>query len=447
MEIDFKTRKFLENKKFYIVTLLLCFQQYFVSNIHFNHSWQFYQYALLIFLLSFFLFSVKFSLNALAFASLATLPGLLSFIELPFLSLTLTETYMFLFFIVFFSKGLKIKKNKFNIYLIGLLFACFFSMIGSPMGFLTIGMFIRLSVLIIFLICLISLVKNSNLMEPILFGVFSMPFIALFAYAGQGILKKMFFVNFLLLSRPDYSFQYPIWFAFVIPLMIYLKISKLWIYLYSLFFLFILMLTFARSIILATFITSLLFLIYYRNKKSGSLFFIKSIVVSVCSFGAFIAVYVLSFFDFTLTGSKAGSNEARFEKMSYAWNNFLDFPIFGSGFGSNQATIFAERSGANSVFENIVSPEFGPLTVLTEIGLVGAFFFFTLSFICFKYTKLCISDKTVDSYFKIITLVSFAGFISSFINGNAINNPIVYVLLIIPFFFYDFKKQNSIEKF
>jgi O-antigen ligase len=171
-------------------------------------------------------------------------------------------------------------------------------------------------------------------------------------------------------------------------------------------------------------------------------FISKFLILVLLGIGIFIVTLVLDFFDFSNLDNE--SNVARYEKMPIAFNEFKQHPFFGVGFGASNDHAFAEKRSMSKVFEEQISPEFGPLTVLSEIGAVGAFFLFYIIFLSIRESARVIKKKNILSEYKWVILISFGGFVSSFLNSNSIASIIVYLFLFIPMFFYKNKNDQSI---
>jgi hypothetical protein len=433
-------RLFLHGSSLYVSVIILAFIAYLTANSYYYLSWNALKFLLLCLLILSFFFIAGISLKSTVFASLALLPNLNSYIPFPGFSITLTELFMFFSICIFFVKQGKIRVTKFVLFSAFLILACILSLVGSPLGFLSVGMLIRLSILLIFTSILVGSSPEKKLFDPVFYGILTIPVIACATYSGEGLLLIMFTANVFGFSRVIYSFQYPIWFSLLIPLLLYVKMPKIVIIFFSVFVGYLIVLSFARSIIVGTFFSSLMFIFFMKSKNAVKLAFAKTFTILMFAVIIFIVTIALGFFEFT--SSESGSNIARYDKMELAINNIIKHPFFGSGFGASNDQAFAEKLSVSEVFNDVISPEFGPLTVLAEIGIVGGFFLVALIYISFIHSVRCLRDKELAMHYKILIFITFGGFVSSFLNSNSTASIIVYTFLAIPVLIY--KKQQFV---
>ena len=75
-----------------------------------------------------------------------------------------------------------------------------------------------------------------------------------------------------------------------------------------------------------------------------------------------------------------------FEELQYFYDNYIyKHPFFGNGFGIQYAFDIAEVKSTTAKMNDLLSPEFGPLTLLTEVGLFGSAFYYLI--LAFFYRK------------------------------------------------------------
>ena len=426
--------------RFYLLILALLSLTFFTANFYKFQSWGIGPFLLVIVIMMVAMFLAGVNVYSAVFLVGALLPNLNSFLPLGPFSVTWIEISMVFSILFFIRKPLYL--NKIGLLSIGLYMSCIFSLIGSPLGFLSAGLLFRFGILLAFVNLLILQNKDPLLLKSFFCGLLIIPFTACSTYAGEGSLMGMFSANILAFSRAVYSFQYPIWFSLIIPLLIYIKAPKVIKFVFAVFISMIFVLSFARSIIIGTTITAFFYIFFYKDNNQLKRVASKFLIIVLIGIGIFIVTLVLKFFEFTNLDND--SNMARFEKMPIAFNKFKEHPFFGAGFGASNDNTFAEKWSISTAFQEQISSEFGPLTVLSEIGMVGAFFLFFLIFLSVRESARVIKNKNILSEYKLVILISFGGFVSSFLNSNSIAAIIVYLFLFIPMFFYKNKNDQSI---
>ncbi len=432
----FKTPAFLKGGiRFYGFVICLLALTFFTANFFKNASWGIGPFVLVIGLMIVsFLFS-GFSIYSALFATIAVIPNLNSFLPLGVFSLTLVEIYMSICICFFLMKPIRI--NRVALFIAALFFCSILSLIGSPLGFLAAGLILRFGILLVFIALLIVRQADPVLIKSLFSGFLLIPLIACTTYAGEDVLVGIFSANILAFSRAVYSFQYPIWFSLVIPLLVYLKAPRLIILAASIFVAGLFILSFARSIILGTGMAGILYLFYYNDRKPVLRIITKTIICIGIIGVIFLVTIVLKFFEFSSMDNE--SNVARFEKMPIAFNKFREHPLFGAGFGASHDNEIAQKTGVE-VFNEQISPEFGPLTALSEIGLIGSFFLFYLIYLSVRCSIKCLKDRDIYIAYKLVILITFGGLISSFLNSNSLASIIVYIFLCFPFVLYKNRK-------
>jgi hypothetical protein len=416
--------------------IILCGLAFITSNFSKSGTWAAGQWFVVFTLIALGLLLSGISLQMMVFASVAMLPTQNSYIPLVNFSLTLTEIFMTLFLAIFALKQKSITKNKFTFLFGGLFLACIASLIGSPLGFSSVGMLLRYGIVLMFVTILISRPLDKSLFQPVFYGLLAIPFMVTSSYAGEDALVHMFTVNILELSRVVYSFQYPIWYSLLLPFLVFIRATRLVVVIVSFFIIFLIVFSFARSIIVGTMAAGILFICFYKNKKPLNRNIFKALVLGILGIIIFVVGVTLNSFDFITTDSagagQAASTSSRFEKMAIAFEKFKEHPLLGSGFGAAHDERFAEQQSRVQVFKERISPEFGPLNVLAEVGLIGGLFLFSIIAISFKYSADCLGDRNIPMYYKLVVLITFGGFVSSFLNSNSLNSMTIYIFLVIP---------------
>ena len=433
-------------KKFHFVVFVICqlTVTYLTALFYKNDTWSILSVLLLIGLMTIGFIYVHISIYSCLFATISFLPNLNSFLPLGSFSMTWVEICMILSIFMLMRRPLRL--TKFGLFSFGLLLSCIFSLIGSPLGLLSIGLIIRFGMLLLFINLLIMQPADQKLFKSFFLGFLFIPINACLSYAGEGVLIDIFSANFLSLERALYSFQYPIWFSILIPLLIYNNVPRFISFLGYVFIASIILLSFARSVIIGTGSSLIIFLIYYKDRKPFKRLVSKIVIILLILASLFMVIFVLKFFEFKNMDND--SNAARYEKMPIAFNKFKQHALFGAGFGASNDKAFADKRSTEKVFEELISPEFGPLTVLAEIGIIGFFFLFFMIFFTFLSVIKILKDADVLFLYKFVILITFGGFLSSFLNSNSISAIIVYLFLCIPIFFYNniasCKKQVTI---
>jgi hypothetical protein len=219
--------------RFYLLILTLLSLTFFTANFYKDNSWGIGPILLVIIIMMVAIFLAGVNVYSAVFLVGALLPNLNSFLPLGPFSLTWIEISMVFSILYFIRKPLYL--NKIGLLSIGLYMSCIFSLIGSPLGFLSVGLIFRFGILLVFVNLLILQNKDPLLLKSYFCGLLIIPFTACSSYAGEGFLMDIFLANFLEFSRAIYSFQYPIWFSLIIPLLIYIKAPKVIKFVFSVF--------------------------------------------------------------------------------------------------------------------------------------------------------------------------------------------------------------------
>ncbi len=415
---------------------ILCGLTFMTANISRNGTWGSGSLLSLILMISAGLLLSGVSLQSAAFASIATLPNLNSYIKVGSFSLTLIEIFMTLFVLVFIIQDRRMAASKFS-FLLGCLFlACLASLIGSELNLSSMGMMLRYGVLLSFVAILASRPRNKSLFEPVYYGLLAIPFIACFSYSGEGLLWVMVTANLLRFSRVIYSFQYPIWGALLIPFALFIKAPRIIVALISILVSALIALSFARSIIIGTAAAGMLFICFCRDNEPTARAISKVFMLIGLATAFFLAAVTFHYFDFVSVDSnstgQSGSSASRYYKMALAVEKVKVHPLLGFGFGAAHYAQFLDPDSKMEEFGEGMNSEFGPLHVLAEIGLIGASFLFILIIVSFQHSIKCLGDKKMPMPYKLVVLIAFGGFVSSFINSNSLNLITVYIFLVTP---------------
>jgi hypothetical protein len=437
----------LSGVRFYGFLIILCGLAFMTGHFNRTETWGVGPLFVVFTLIAIGLLLSGVSLQSTAFASVATLPNLNSYIRFTNFSLTLIEIFMTLFVAISFLQRRKLNINTFAVLSGGLFMACLASLIGSPLGLAPMGMLLRYGVLLLFVTILVSRPSDKSLFKPVFYGLLSIPLIACFTYAGEGYLWIMFTANLLGFSRVVYSFQYPIWFSLFLPFLVFIRAPRFIVMFASLVVIFIIVLSFARSIIIGAAAAGILYILFYKDTKPVARIVSKAFLLIALGIVFFSVAVVFNYFDFISSDpesfDQSGSNASRYAKMAIAVEAIKAHPLLGSGFGAANDRTFAEQKSREEVFAEGINPEFGPLNVLAEIGLIGGCVLFSIIIISSKYSIKCLRDRTIPMSCKLVVLITFGGFVSSFLNSNSLNLIVVYIFLVTPILLFKHWRSSS----
>jgi hypothetical protein len=424
-----------------ILFTLLLILSFTNSYLFINKTWTPLSYFILITICLIILLVIKLNVKLLIYISISLLPCLNYFIPLNIFSLTLPEFFIAVTVFIFMLKG-NIKINKITLIYFILLFLCMLSLIGSPVSFFILGTFIRFIIVVLFSIILYTLNKNSHIYKYILLGIFSIPFVAISAYTGEGFFLHLININFLSFQRVIYSFQYPIWLSLILPLLFFCKVNRKIIFIYFVFTIYIFILSYARSIYIGFILSAIFFILFHKSKNN--LIIKKSIIFFTLI--AFISIYfIVSLYisRISFTSDENGSNVTRFEKFNTSYSYILKHPILGNGFGINYALDISNQRLSNDLMNDLISPEFGPLTLLAEIGIAGSILFYIILYYFFKYSIKILRNKYIAEFNKILVYIFLIAVISIFLNSNSYTNMVLLIFLAFPYLIY---KNNELIK-
>jgi hypothetical protein len=416
--------------RFYLFVAALCGLAYAEAQFISRQTWGLPQYAVLMFLAVVGFSAIGLSLRSLTFSAAATIPSVVYFIPVGSRSVTLCEVFMVLFLAVFFLRGGRLALGRFGMLLVAVYLSCLLSLLGSPLGLDTVGVLIRFGALLLFVCILVSRRGAESLVQPLVYGLLAIPLVGVAGYSGEGMLYGMFAGNVLQLSRVVYSFQYPIWFALALPLLMLIGAPRPVLWLASLVVVYLIVMSFARSIIIGTGAAGFFYVAFYRDTRPVRRALAKAGLI-VGMIGVLVVATVgLQFFDFTSAANP--SSQTRYYKLGVALRSFRDHPVLGAGFATSNTKAFAQRRGAAEILDDFVSPEFGPMTALGEIGLVGSLFLFAAMGISMMRSARCLRDTDIPLAFKFVVLITFGGWLSTFLNSNSLTSIIVYIFMGVP---------------
>jgi len=259
-----------------ILLFFLIILSFLNSYLFIDKTWSSISYFLLFSVSSIILLIIKFDIKKLIYISICLLPCLNYFIPLGLFSITLPELFIAMTVLIYFINN-NLILNKYIILNLVLLIICILSLFGSPVSFFILGTFLRFVFIIFFTIILYSVSSKAIFLKFIINGIFTIPIIAISAYLGEGFFLHLISTNFFSFQRVIYSFQYPIWLSLILPLLIYFKLSKKIITIYFIFCIYMIFLSYARSIYIGFFISLLIFIFFHRS--NFSLIFKKSITL------------------------------------------------------------------------------------------------------------------------------------------------------------------------
>jgi hypothetical protein len=276
----------------------------------------------------------------------------------------------------------------------------------------------------------------------ILHSFYTIPLITLAAYHGEDVLFSLFSDNLFSFQRVIYSFQYPIWLALFFPLLIYIRTYKILIVFFLILIFVFILLSFSRSIYIGTGV-SILFFVFYLKNINNKFYLLKSFFITLFIISSYILLIVykddtrLSF-----TSLESGSNDARFSKFNVAYNYIYKHPFFGNGFGIQYAFDIAEVKSTTAKMNDLLSPEFGPLTLLTEVGLFGSAFYYLILAFFYRKSILVLKNLFIPIEHKMLVLIAIMGVTSTFLNSNSYNSIIILAFIPLPVLILNLTKLN-----
>lgn len=441
-------------KLWWLITTLSILS-YGTAYFHSNKMWDFQTLSFIAGIIFLYCFISRARLESLVFASFATLPVINSYILIGSFSLTLTDIFTVLFIIRYLLGGQIRISGGFAIMAVGLFMASIASLVYSKLGLASLGMLLRFGILLFFICVIVSRKSEKSFFNDVLLGCLTMPLIACCTYSGESLLFIMAYYNLVEFSKVIYSFQYPIWFAMLLPLVLQIKIPDILVKSVIILVTVICTLSYSRSIYIGFIFGTLIFIIFYKaqsNKQLLSLFIIKCSLFIVIGALLFITIIVFDSFNFSTVAStseygnnlQSASTESRYLKMGNTLESVLEYPLLGAGFGAdNDEAFVAQGKYENPVFNKPLNSEFGPLNVLSEVGVVGSFFLFAMVIISFNCLIRCLSDRGALLPGKIVVLIAYSGFLSTFLNSNAFKVQLIYFFLAIPVIYHKSLKVSA----
>jgi hypothetical protein len=428
------------NNKFILNFIILMILSFSIGYFFKKSNWDIITYIILVSLVIFSLLITNFDKKYLLFNSICLIPCINYFIPFGLINLTLPE----LFFAIYLTKFLisnKVKINNVTFFYISFLLCCLISIIGSPIGLSIMGLFLRFSIVFISSLTLINNSFDKESRNFILHSFYTIPLITIAAYQGEDLLSSLFSDNLFSFQRVIYSFQYPIWFALFAPLFIYIKTNKSIIFLYFLLLFIFILLSFSRSIYIGTGVAIIFFVFYYKN-YNNKFHLLKSIFITIFTISFYILLIV--FKDDTrlsFTSLESGSNEARFRKFNIAYNYIYKHPFFGNGFGIQYIFDIAEEKSTRAKMNDLLSPEFGPLTLLTEVGIFGSLFYYLILAFFYRKSILVLKNLLIPNEQKLLVLIAIMGITSTFLNSNSYPSIIILTFIPLPSLILDIRKK------
>jgi O-antigen ligase len=375
----------------------------------------------------------RFSLGQLTFSAVAALASGYP-IRIAFFYLSLTEIFLVAFVMAFFLRRNSIRLNRFTVLTTLLLLVAVVSVLFSDNPAPLWGMILRYAVVLTAVLCLSSLPADRILL-PLFHGLCALPLTVLCNLAGMGAL-----INFLTFNRGAFgivvgSHVYVIFFAFIIPLLLHVRASRVVIGLSVLLLTGLIVFSHSRSLVIGAVVSCLLYFVVSRKQQSilGALALV--VVLGSVIFG----VAALQYFSFS-TEAEAGkgiSNLQRLAKVSNSVDAFLEKPLLGHGFGVSGADktwmLASDREEAVALaLESRFNPEFMPLQVLVEVGIIGGVLFLFLSLVAFQHTLRCLRLDSCPVAHKSAVAMAFGVVVVYAVNSNSFASPFIYMLMYLP---------------
>lgn len=176
--------------------------------------------------------------------------------------------------------------------------------------------------------------------------------------------------------------------------------------------------SFSRSLIFATGIAFLTYLLVnIRSYRRLALAAIASLLFG----GIAVTVSQNEIFNFTEdNGAKGESNVIRLTKMKNAFISYYNHPFLGKGFGS--AGIISKTN--TQYADQDVNPEFTPLQILAETGTLGGMLSVWLLLFAGRRCLSVLRSPSVPNYVQLALYGWIIFFITGFVGGNAYNQLI-----------------------
>jgi hypothetical protein len=277
-----------------------------------------------------------------------------------------------------------------------------------------------------------------------LMSLIHIPIVLCFYLLGLGVLFDFLTFNNFTFGVVFGSHKYISFFLLTIPLLLYYKFNKIVILISIIFIILLIFFSISRSLTISCFSV---FLIYIYTVNKNKLIKFLYLFLSLLSF--LILMPILVFFSFSLESgsSKEISNLQRYFKITNSIEVFQTRPFIGNGFGMSQIENTNSQDANTSeksieiAMETKFSPEFMPVQILAEIGLIGFICFFTLLLKSFFNTTKLVGLLNYPFYLKILLLTILTFNITNIINSNSLASTTIYLFIFCTYLFYNSYKH------
>lgn len=407
------------------------------------------QIMALLIISSIWLFQARIRLDSMVFGSVALMPATalwgVGYIALPGASISLSDIFTIATLCLFPLIPKPLQNSKFIIYTWLLLLACLISLILAENSIAHLGQFIRIFISAS-LVTIILSSRDECLKRPVLYGMLVWPIIAFSYIAGvEEFWRFISFGNGAVFNNNETgevllgSHVMVVYIIFSLPLALFLKISKIKLFILVTLLMAFSIFSYSRSLLIGVGAAILFYLIYMGRGGTGRF---KICIALFLSAVLIFGVINLGYFSFSLSeGSKALSTSVRIAKMSAAWDTFKDNPFFGIGYGAvgvvdSRGVDFIPLGIDNPEYFNQsigvkASAEFTPLQVLAETGLASGLIVLILIIASFKRVINILGDARSANFLKVALLCWIIFFITGFVGGNAYGTLIF--MLAIPY--------------
>ena len=386
----------------------------------------------------------SFSLPSAVFATVALLPvvefGGEGYLDIAGQSLTPSEVVMTAVVVASISLWSKVGINTFLAAVICLAYVGAVSLLLSLRPEALYGSVIRLAVLTLFLIVVVGS-HGANMKRALLLGPLAWPFVALAAALVQGHISSLLTLESTESIGLVLRSAYPKYLLLLVPLLLFWR-PKRWRLLLAVLLVYLgamLVQSFSRSFVFGILVAAVLSIFAVpRGRRLITFAVVSGAVVSLIAFTP-VGSYA---FDFSNTafvqsnegGPKSASNLVRSSKISHALDTWEASPLLGSGYGSsvfggNIDTSMRRLAGVAGPAARSWSPEFGPVQVLSEVGLIGAMVL--IGMVVTSATSLfqCLLSPRVPPYIKALLVLSGAVGVAEFVGATILNRIPIWLAL------------------
>ena len=391
-------------------------------------EWNLANYSTLLFFVVVTLLSAGISSKMAVYAIIALLP-VSALIPIRGFYISLSEVFITIFILIKLTSPFRMKKTLPVVLLLGLYFSCLLSSVGSPYVLSAAGLLLRFTLVVVFFVLCLSSSKSELLFRAMFYALLTTPFTAIAVYIGEGVFFESIVYGILYGHRAVYSAHYPIWLAFLAPLTMHFRLSKICVTMAFVVSALLVFISFSRSIIIAFSVVLILYLLYYRSNKLSGVF--SKIVLFVMLFLGLVYVIsiekVLSFSTDKSSYSHA-STEVRLSLISHAVDMFLNKPVLGNGFGAESTLKVEDVMGGRRP-----SVQITVFQALVELGSIGTLFYILLAYQALLTQISVLRNRSVPLEIKASMLIAFAGFISYSLNSTGLASFMQYALLLYVF--------------